>query len=58
MLQFGRNASISSALIVARTGEDLHDYVLFADRPIAFDAYAGCCIGPLRPNSASADRDT
>ena len=55
ILQISDDAFISMR-VVARTGEDLHDFVLFADRPLAFDAYAGRCIGPLSPNFTGADR--
>ena len=43
-------------LVVARTGEDLHDYVLFADRILAPEAHAGCQRRPLRAFSDSIDR--
>jgi len=42
--------------IVARTGEDLHDFDVFADRALASEAFFGCPRGPLRANSASIDR--
>jgi hypothetical protein len=42
--------------IVTRTGEDLHDFDVFADRALAFDAYAGRLSRPLRATSASIDR--
>ena len=42
--------------VVARTGEDLHDYVLFADRVLASEAHAGCLRRPLRAFSDSIDR--
>jgi hypothetical protein len=42
--------------VVARTGEDLHDYVLFADRTRASEAFAGCLCRPLRALSDSIDR--
>ena len=42
--------------IVARTGEDLHDFHVFADRIPASEARAGFSIAPLSASSASADR--
>ena len=41
---------------VARTGEDLHDFDLFADRALASEAHAVCLFRPLRAPSASTDR--
>jgi hypothetical protein len=42
--------------IVARTGEDLHDFDVFADRDLASDDHAGRASGPLRAASVSIDR--
>jgi hypothetical protein len=42
--------------IVARTGEDLHDFGIFADRAPASEAIAGRLSGPLRAIAASFDR--
>jgi hypothetical protein len=42
--------------VVARTGEDLHDYVLFALRLLASEAHAGCPRRPLGAFSVSIDR--
>ena len=47
---------IYKPLVVARTGEDLHDYVLFADRILASEAHAGCLCRLLRAFSDSIDR--
>jgi hypothetical protein len=44
--------------IVALTGEDLHDFVLFADRVPALAARAGCFYGRLTAASnASVGQD-
>jgi hypothetical protein len=42
--------------IVARTGEDLHDFDVFADRALASDAYVGNRRSPLTAASANIDR--
>ena len=47
---------IYAQLILARTGEDLHDFVLFADRMPAFDLSDGRRLRPLRPIPLRIDR--
>ena len=47
---------IYKPLVVARTGEDLHDYVLFADGILASEAHSGCLCRLLRAFSDSIDR--
>ena len=42
--------------IVARTGEDLHDFDVFADRALASDARAGCCRSLTERDLAGSDR--
>jgi hypothetical protein len=42
--------------IVARTGEDLHDCHVFADRILAVDARTGFSIASLSAISAGPDR--
>jgi hypothetical protein len=52
MLQITRDAFISSALFT-RTGEDLHDFDVFADRAPVSDVCAGHLVAQL---TASPDR--
>jgi hypothetical protein len=55
ILQNARDAFISSASSL-ETGEDLHDFDVFADRALASEAHAGRLSGPLRAVSVSIDR--
>ena len=55
ILQISPDAFISNVLSL-EPGEDLHDFVYFADRPSAFGVYAGRLSRPLRAHSASIDR--